>query len=221
MIRILTILSLFLGANAFAQGIDASNFVIDRSRPYVYLRFDHIGSRKPILQGESNVGLWIKVVNNCRLPILFRAIGTPSGENGIILEDEVVERKPLFQIFTSPHQEEDADAKMRLHLEKLKHIPEGYSFEVSGRAKVQPGEEIVFSVPLNHVDEDWYLRVKFALDLAQTSLVVGPFTYLPFHIYDIPKEDRPGKPTASPPKPASPGSTALHESGHVNVPPQF
>ena len=55
---------------------------------------------------------------------------------------------------------------------------------------MQPGEEILFSVPLSHVDNDWYMRVRFALDLDKSSIAVGPFTYLPFYEWDIPKESR-------------------------------
>ena len=60
-------------------------------------------------------------------------------------------------------------------------------------AQVEPGNDILFSVPLNHVDvdNDWYMRVKFALYLNKSSIVVGPFTYLPFYESDIPKGLRP------------------------------
>jgi hypothetical protein len=89
-------------------------------------------------------------------------------------------------------------------LRKLKHKPEGYSSETAGIVRVQPGEDILFSVPLNHVDDDWYMRVRFALDLDKSSVAVGPFTYLPFYKWDIPKESR--QTVATPP----------HEANHLD-----
>ncbi len=32
------------------------------------------------------------------------------------------------------------------------------------------------------------MQVKFALDLGRSSISVGPFTYLKFHYWDIPRE---------------------------------
>jgi hypothetical protein len=95
-------------------------------------------------------------------------------------------------------------------------------YDVYGVARVQPGEEILFSIPLNHVDMDgdWYMRVKFALDLNSSSISVGPFTYLPFGRWDIPKEFRPVKVPKDVQEPKSPPSTLPHESGHVADPPK-
>jgi hypothetical protein len=216
MIQIVTILALISGEHALAQEIDASAFLLDRSRPYVFLAFDHIGPREPMQEGEGHTGLWIRVVNNCRLPIIFRSRGEQSGENGFYLEDEVVEYKPLMlQIFMTPQQAQEAETKRRLLVRKLKYKPEGYSFEVSGAIRVQAGKQIVFSVPLNHVDEDWYLRVKFALDLDNSSVSVGPFTYLPFYEWDIPKQLRPAKTPDATQEPRNSPTTLLHERGHV------
>jgi hypothetical protein len=182
------ILFLLLGANALAQNNSVQGFVLDQSKPYVYLKFDHIGPRKPLRTGEGNTGLWLRVVNNCRIPILFLASDAPRGESGVSLMDEVVETEPMLQIY-SPEEEDEIQRREKLR--KSKHKPEGYSSETSGVVRVQPGADILFSVPLNHVDDDWYLRVKFVLDLDKSSVAVGPFTYLPFYEWNIPKELRP------------------------------
>ena len=112
----------------------------------------------------------------------------PNGEPGAGLMDEVVETEPMLQIYST--LEEERKIQRSEELRKAKHKPEGYSSEVSGVARVQPGGVILFSVPLNHVDDDWYMRVKFALDLNRSSVAVGPFTYLPFYKWEIPKELR-------------------------------
>jgi len=92
-----------------------------------------------------------------------------------------------MHVIGSDREIQEYEGGLKTRKERLKHKPVGYSFEVSGVAKVQPGEQILVSFPLNHVDEYWYLRVKFALDLNNSSVAVGPFTYLPFYKWDIPK----------------------------------
>jgi len=188
--KLVFVFILIFGANAFSQVLKPSDFVIDPSKPYVYLKFDHIGPRKPHQDGEINTGLWLKVVNNCRIPILFRASGGLPGDIETTLEDEVIEVEPIMQIFSSDQVMKDYESDLQWRKERLKHKPEGYSFEVSGVARVLSGKEILISFPLNHVDKYWYLRVKFALDLSNSSVALGPFTYLPFDIWDIPKDEK-------------------------------
>lgn len=169
----------------FAQNLNAKDFVIDKSKPYVYLEFEHIGPRTPIQSGEPGTGLWLRVVNNCRLPIAFRSSGWG-------LFDEVVANKQGLQIY-SDKDWFDVETKEKDRQLRLKQMPEGYSGEVGSIATVQPGERLLFNVPLNHVDEYWHLTVRFALVLDKSSSSLGPFTYLPFYDFDIPREQRPVK----------------------------
>jgi hypothetical protein len=189
--QFVSIFILLFGASAFSQVLKPSDFVIDPSKAYVYLKFDHIGPRKPHQDGEIKTGLWLNVVNNCRIPIVFRASGGLPGTPEAVLEDEVVEDEPIMQIISSDQEMKDYESDLKRRKERLILKPVGYSFEVSGVVRVQPGEEILISFPLNHVDEYWYLRVKFALDLNNSSIAIGPFTYLPFYNLDIPKSERP------------------------------
>ncbi len=186
-------LLIFFAANAVAQDLSVKNFTIDPSKPYVYLKFDHIGPRVPVQEDEGNTGLWLRVVNNCRVPIVFSGFMMPDGDSGVGLFDDVVDEEPLIGLVLTQAEVKEYEKKDRERLQKLKHKPAGYSAEVSGIMRVQPGQDLLFSVPLNHVDDDWYMRVCFALDLNTSSLSAGPFTYLQFHESDIPKEVRPAK----------------------------
>jgi hypothetical protein len=212
--KLLVIVFFVLAPSAFAQGNEASSFVLDHSRQYVYLKFDHIGPRKPVQSGESGIGLWLKVVNNCRIPILFKSYGVPPGEPGVGLADETVEveeaRIQIYGLFAkeaAAAKEENrlrlqaAKAERQLRLQKLKHKPEGYLLKVSGAVRVQPGEEILFSVPRNHVSNEWDLRLKFVLDVSRSK--AGPYTYLYFSESDIPREFRQIGPAPLSVKPAS------------------
>jgi hypothetical protein len=197
--NLLFVFILLFGASAFSQELKPSDFVIDPLKPYVYLKFDHIGPRTPHQDGEIGTGLWLKVVNNCRIPIVFRASGGLPGDTEATLEDEVVEDEPIMQIISSDQQMNESERDSKLRIESLRYKPHGYSFEVSGIATVHPGKELLISFPLNHVDEYWYLRVKFALDLDRSSLAVGPFTYLPFYKWGLPHSEKPTKPADSQP----------------------
>lgn len=68
------------------------DFLIDSSKPYVYLEIDHIGPRTPGNEHEPNTGIYLRLKNNCRLPIIVSTFGGPvggtDGEVGVM--DEVV-----------------------------------------------------------------------------------------------------------------------------------
>lgn len=51
------------------------NFVIDPTKPYVYLEVDHIGPRRPMREDEPKVGIWLRWHNNCRAPITVFTFG--------------------------------------------------------------------------------------------------------------------------------------------------
>jgi len=176
----------------FAQENGPQTFVIDPLKPYVYLKFDHIGTRKPVRDGEGNSGLWLRIVNNCRIPIVLRSFSVPEGISGVGLMDQVIENEPTLQVYSTP--EEGQAIQRHEKVRKSKHKPEGYVSETSGVVRIQPGADTLFSVPLNHVDDDWHMRIEFALDLDKSSISVGPFTYLSFYKWNIPKELRPPDP---------------------------
>jgi hypothetical protein len=76
-------------AKSFAEG---SQFLVDPSKPYVYLELDHVGPRKPLREGEPDIGIWLRLKNNCKLPIVVIALGaTPRSPGEVVsLVDEVV-----------------------------------------------------------------------------------------------------------------------------------
>jgi len=178
------------------QNFEKQEFVIDASKPYVFLKFDHVGPRKPIRQGESTTGIWLRVVNNCRIPIVFEGFDGTPGERGVVLLDEVVANETILQIYSSPNSDLQVESEPvpqtsesdRSAIPKTKQEPNGYTSELPGIYRVAPGKELLFSIPRNHISTAWYMRVKFALDLNRSSVSTGPFTYLPYHEADLPKE---------------------------------
>jgi hypothetical protein len=170
-----------------------TGFVLNRSKPYVYLQFDHVGPRKPLHEGEPSTGLWLRIVNNCKVPISVRTYGVTTGDIGAGVLDEIIPVDQGIEVqadygeatvstYGGPTQE---TANRR-----PENIPEGYSAELSSMTRVLPGTSLLFSVPRNHVSRDWFLRVKFALAVSPPSVGPGPFTELDFYNGQIPASSR-------------------------------
>lgn len=164
-----------------------SSFVIDHSRSFAYLVFDHIGTGKLYSEKDVPERIFLRVVNNCRVPILFRAEGPSDSFPGYIFEDEVVPEEEILQIVSSPEEMNAVKQQETDRIEAMQHKPDGYEFEVSGVVRVLPGKDGLFSIPRNHVDRFWFARVRFALDVDRSALSAGPFTYLDIHNWDLPK----------------------------------
>jgi hypothetical protein len=97
-----SLLLLLVSAGCFgAQGEKkAQPFVLNPAKPYAYIEFDHAGNRAPLGPGESKYGYWLRLVNNCRLPIFVRASGGSSP--GAVLFDEVVRVPTPMAIIAVP-----------------------------------------------------------------------------------------------------------------------
>src|SRR6266852_5851871 len=65
-------------------------FLIDPSKHYVYLKFDHVGEREPLSADETSRGLWLRFVNNCRIPVIVAIFDTGTANPGVGVYDEVV-----------------------------------------------------------------------------------------------------------------------------------
>ena len=178
---------LLMATGMYAQSADTS-FVLDGSKPYAYLEFDHLGPRKRLQQGEDSQGLWLRVVNNCKVPIGVRTYGVTSGDLGIGVFDEVI---PIQQIFSVQADSgeiplEQDKSQPRAQEKSQQRIPQGYSAEVFSVTRVLPGHSLLFSVPRDHVSRDWFMRVKFTLDVSKPSVGTGPRTELDFFNEQIP-----------------------------------
>jgi hypothetical protein len=155
-------------------------FVLDDSNEYVYIAFDHVGDRKPVFLREVKKGLWLRLVNNCRIPIIVNTFGTGTDDPGIGLFHEVV-RSEGTGIYLPNDKSTHRNQK----------IPQGYWMDTSTGTVVPPGKDLLFSVPIDHVGPDWYLRVRFDLDLVTPSRQgSNVYSYVDFDWWHIPKEYR-------------------------------
>jgi hypothetical protein len=157
----------------------SGKFVIDRDRPYVYLRFDHIGTGVPFSADEPPKRVWLWFVNNCRVAVLLRTFGvphgSPEGEVGVI-HDVVNDRRTATTG------------------SKSSSMPIGYASEVSSSESVQPGQSILFSVPVIHLSKDWHIEIPYQFDLppgkGPREPIVGgePRMVLLYSAWDLPEK---------------------------------
>ena len=72
-----------------------SEFLINVNRPFVFVKFDHIGPSVPRSEDEPNLRIWLPLTNNCRVPILVRANGAPdeSPKDEVGVQYEVVRNR--------------------------------------------------------------------------------------------------------------------------------
>jgi hypothetical protein len=72
-------------------------------------------------------------------------------------------------------------------------MPHGYAtaVDVTSILTLQPGENVLFSVPVNHVASGWFLQVVFQFDLPPVKNgAAQPVSYAGFDWDDIPEKCR-------------------------------
>jgi len=156
-------------------------FAIDREKPFAYIEFIKMDRRKA-LPGEPDTGLWLRLVNNCHIPIAIKAMG-----NG---DDLRVEHEVAYMEEMEMGLIAFRDGK-RVSPEKTprSEMPKGYSFELPDLKIIQPGDDFRFNIPTNHVSKDWYILVpfEFMLDGSPTYLR-QPSMAVSFSLNDLPPE---------------------------------
>jgi hypothetical protein len=199
--RVLAVLSLAVSLcaanlNSQAQKTDdGSSFVIDANRPYAYVKFDHIGKGVKRLDEEPDLRIWLRLTNNCRLPITIRTFGvpdgSPKGEQGVMDIIVAIERPQGMGHFIMP---DGTEQLMPIVKAKPEDLPHDYWFELGSSQRIPPGKVLLFSLPINHVGPQWSFEIPFDFEVAKGKVLrdpsVGGFPKMVFHytIYDLPPE---------------------------------
>jgi len=188
---LITALFLWIALSSVPSVINATpkagSFLIDPSKPYVYLKFDRVGDRQPLSQEEASKGLWLRLVNNCRIPIIVAVFNTGGAGSGIGVYDEVVSsavRGPVVH-FGGLAKGQSASTDLSQAPPRGYALPDAFS-----TTTISPGESLSFSVPLNHVGPSWGLQIRFYLDLAGDSYGSGPYSVVSFDWQDMPEKFR-------------------------------
>ncbi len=155
-----------------------STFVLDASKPYAYLAFDHLGhSTSAETAGETNV-IWLRIVNNCNVTLSVQTSGTRDGAPGVLYD--------VIPVSNGGVTSSSGDAIEQTGPAQRSAVPRGFSSEIPSMKRISPGKSLLFSIPEEKVGAKWFLRVKVNLDVSEPTAGLGPFTELDFVIEQIP-----------------------------------
>jgi len=153
-----------------------NKFLVDVNRPFVYLKFDHIGPGAPRREDEPTSRIWVRLTNNCLIPITVRANGvpdeSPKDEVGVQY-DVVANAKPQGTVTlylpssAIGKSENDKSTDQKDQQGKEQGVPRGYLFHVASLITIDPGEEILFSLPVNHLSRNRHIEIPFNFELPQ------------------------------------------------------
>ena len=176
----------------FSPGLLAQNikdsFLIDKSKPFAYLVFDHIATQKPQYQGDDPKRLFLRVVNNCNIPIRFQVSDANPGPGVIVEHDVLPWPDPSEMMILSSPDEVRSYRKDRESA--LKHMPAEYSIHLGSLEQVQPGQSLLINMPRNHVSQYWFIRIGFEFFLEPLPKGTGPSMSLTFTDVEIPFSKR-------------------------------
>jgi hypothetical protein len=175
---IYAVLALSIAANWVAAQSKPEDFVIDGAKPYVYIKIDHNAARKPVLDGENPKGIWLKLVNNCILPIRVVARDLGTGDPGVAIDYTIVPSALGGPTLLSDKEHSRPASEVK--------PPRGYSFDVGSPATIRPGRELLFSIPADHITPSWYLQVSFSFVLSNAPSGKQPSSLVDFTWGDVP-----------------------------------
>jgi hypothetical protein len=181
-------------------------------KPYVFLEVDHVGKRKPERDGEPDTGIYLRIVNNCRMPIVIWTFSAQDGGLGVMdrvvpnnmqmgLDNAVHLGAPLSPSysgipddFLTPEMKEEKERQAEEHRTQAQHSssarkvpPVGYFVgDVFTTIPVPPGGKLQFSLPINHVSEGWHVEIPFRFDLKHKGKEREPKSALVLYMRDLP-----------------------------------
>jgi len=103
--------------------------------PTVYITFERAGERKPLKEGESGKGVWLRLHNNTRWSLTLAMNGVPKEYGDAALFYDV--------------------------LSEGKVVVEGRCHVCSSN-QLHPGDSLLFSVPSEDLAKDGAIRVNFS-----------------------------------------------------------
>jgi hypothetical protein len=106
-----------------------------KDMPTVYITFERAGKRKPLEQGESDQGVWLRLRNNTRWPLTLAMNGVPKEYGDAALFYDV--------------------------LSEGKVVVEGRCHVCSSN-QLHPGGSLLFSLPREDLVKGRAIRVKFS-----------------------------------------------------------
>lgn len=104
-------------------------------KPTIYVTLDRVGRRRPLLIGESEEGVWLRLHNNTRWAILLEANDAASKEYGDA------------ELFYEVLEDNKTVVDMRCHACTI--------------TRLLPGKSILFSLPREYLEGNQIIRIGF------------------------------------------------------------
>jgi hypothetical protein len=175
-----------LWSGAFSQGVDAKAVSltendspkINTEKPGVYIEFEKYGKRIPLRSGESDEGVWLRLVNNLKFPIRFCTFGISSDGQKLIASKGTAEIGVKYDV--------ERTIRGNPNVSNFP-VPIGYNTGSScHKRNVKSGGSLIFSVPKEHLADGLSIRLPF--EFAWESLFPGePEHLVRFHSVALPK----------------------------------
>jgi hypothetical protein len=118
---------------------------ISKHNPTVYISFVRTGKADPVLNGESDQRVWLRLNNNTRWAIWIDANGVPSKLYGDAARSYAVEDKNWSHLYGST------------------------MCHVCSRIPLPAGRSLTFSVPREDLEKDQRIHVTFSYDWEEHS----------------------------------------------------
>jgi len=137
---------------------------VQKNKPTVYIEFERFGDRKPLYERQSNKGIWLRLHNNTKWPLVLNMRGVPSDYYGdaALIYDVLFERQVI--------------------------IPD--SCHVCSFNSLESGHSLLFSLPAEYLSTGRALRIRFSYGWEeQNGGVTGqePEHYVYFYSSKLPQ----------------------------------
>lgn len=190
----LSITQILFGQNSTLKKISSSGEKIAKDKPSVSLSYEKTGKRKPLREGESDEGIWLRLHNNTRGEIYFCAFGISKDGEMLRFYDKNSELGVNYEIEKMPPGEEGRgirrNEKSDNVAKEIFDIPSGY--KVGGVCHVYTlpsNKSILFSVPREHLAKNLLIKMEFGYEWEgdYSSRWEEPQHYVRFYSSSLPE----------------------------------
>jgi len=160
----------FVAQTQDKKGEQYKDVRVNVSKPSVYITFEKSAKRKPLHQGESDEGIWLRLHNNNIWSINFRVNGVPNKSYGDYTIPYGVEKLPEWKMLI---KEDD--------------VPIGnLGGHVHSVIDLEPGKSFLFSIPKEHLADGLKISVEFKYSWEKDFSYDGPKHIVYYSSEDLP-----------------------------------
>ena len=174
------VLAALLGKPGYSQS-HADTVASNPEKPSVFVSFDHV-VRPALPRRDNDSGLlYLRIRNNSRAPIRVLATPPEAGAEDVELMHEIIPARIRGASSGSTEPESVWISP-----------PDRYLLsDAATTVDIQPGADLLFSVPINHVGPSWFLRLTFQFVQSKIRSGRQPESHADFTWADVPKNERP------------------------------